>query len=335
MNRHFLSPRSVRVALGVCFGVWLAHPGALRALPEPSLMFPTASSHTQVAQQIGVTDVTIDYSRPNKKGRDVFGPLVPFDTVWRTGANACTKLSFSGPVTFGSKPVPAGRYGLFTIPGASEWTVILSKEADQWGAFEYKPADDLLRLTVRAETLVAPVETFTIGFANLQENAAQLCLEWDRIRVTVPITVSMVSKLKVGMPFPDFQVRDLDGKPLSVSAAKGKLVLVDFWATWCGPCVRELPDLRKLYDQYHAKGLEIIGVSSDDDKGRLTSFLRDKHVAWPQYFDGKGQGNQLAVPYGIDGVPTTYLVSKDGKILGKDLHGDALENAVRAALAAD
>ena len=335
MNRPSLSHQSTCIALGVCFGVLLSHPGALRAMPEPSLVFPTASSHTQIAQQVGVTDVTVEYSRPNKKGREVFGKLVPLGEVWRTGANACTKISFSGPVTLGGKPVPAGRYGLFTIPGAHEWTIILSKNPDQWGAFEYQPADDLMRLAVSSETLTAPVETFTIGFANLQENSAQLCLEWDRTRVAVPITVDAVSKMEVGMPFPDFQVTDLDGKPLSVSAARGKLVLVDFWATWCGPCVRELPNLLRLYGQYHAVGLDIIGVSSDDDKGKLTNFLRDQRVAWPQYFDGKGQGNRLAVAYGIDGIPTTYLLGKDGKILGKDLRGDALEKAVKAALAVD
>ena len=141
--------------------------------------------------------------------------------------------------------------------------------------------------------------------------------------------------LSVGTPFPDFQVADLDGKPLSVARDKGKIVLIDFWATWCGPCVHELPNVQKVYGQYHDKGFDIIGVSLDQDKDKLTSFLQQKQMTWPQYFDGKGWGNKLAGTYGVNSIPATYLVGKDGKIIGKDLRGDALENAVKAALAAN
>ena len=140
-------------------------------------------------------------------------------------------------------------------------------------------------------------------------------------------------RLIVGASFPDFHETDLDGKPLSVSNYKGKIVLVDFWATWCGPCVEELPNVLKVYHQYHDKGLEVIGVSLDEDKAKLTGFLQEKQVPWPQYFDGKGGDNKLANAYGVETIPTTYLLGRDGKIIGKGLRGDDLESAVSAALA--
>ena len=94
--------------------------------------------------------------------------------------------------------------------------------------------------------------------------------------------------MTAGAKFPDFQEQDLDGKPLSVANYKGKVVLVDFWATWCGPCVAELPNVLQTYEKYHPKGFEIVGISLDSDKARLTSFLAQRKMTWRQYFDGKG-----------------------------------------------
>ncbi len=140
------------------------------------------------------------------------------------------------------------------------------------------------------------------------------------------------SGLVVGKPFPDFDVKDLDGKPLSVSGYKGKVVLIDFWATWCGPCVGELPNVLKTYEKHHPKGLEIVGISLDQNKERLTKFLGDKQVTWRQYFDGLGWQNKLAKKYGVNSIPATYLLDKEGKIIAKDLRGEELEQAVAKAL---
>lgn len=139
--------------------------------------------------------------------------------------------------------------------------------------------------------------------------------------------------LVVGAKFPDFEEKDLAGKPLSIANYKGKVVLLDFWATWCGPCVGELPNVLKTYEQYHAKGFEIIGISLDQDEDALKSFIKKKNMPWVQYFDGKGWGSKLAGKYGITSIPATFLLDGEGKIIAKELRGEALEEAVAKALA--
>jgi thiol-disulfide isomerase/thioredoxin len=147
-------------------------------------------------------------------------------------------------------------------------------------------------------------------------------IEAERIRDT----------LVVGAKFPDFNVTDLAGQPLSVANNKGRVVLIDFWATWCPPCRAELPNVIATYQKYHSKGFDIIGVSLDEDKAQLLSFIKDHNMAWPQYYDGKKWDNQLAMNYGVEIAPTTYLLDGEGKIIGKDLRGDDLKKAVAAAL---
>jgi thiol-disulfide isomerase/thioredoxin len=139
--------------------------------------------------------------------------------------------------------------------------------------------------------------------------------------------------LMVGTKFPDFNETDVAGKPLSIANDKGKVVLIDFWATWCGPCRAELPSVLATYRKYHDKGFEIIGVSLDEDQAKLTNFTKSMNMTWPQFFDGKSWQNKLAVKYGIESIPATFLLDGEGKIIGKDLRGEELPAAVARALA--
>jgi peroxiredoxin len=136
-----------------------------------------------------------------------------------------------------------------------------------------------------------------------------------------------------GAKFPDFAAKDLAGNPLSVANYKGKVLLLDFWATWCPPCRAELPNVLKTYEAYHKQGFEIIGISLDKDKEKLTSFIKEKNMTWPQYFDGLMWQNKLAAKYGVESIPATYLLDGQGTIIGKDLRGEDLDHAVAKALA--
>ena len=141
------------------------------------------------------------------------------------------------------------------------------------------------------------------------------------------------SQLKPGSAFPEFDGADLEGKPLSIAQYKGKVLLIDFWATWCGPCVAELPNVLKTYAKYHERGFEVIGISLDDDRAKLNMFIKQKSIPWKQHFDGKAWESPVAQKYGIDAIPATFLLDGNGKIIATELRGDALETAVEKALA--
>jgi peroxiredoxin len=161
------------------------------------------------------------------------------------------------------------------------------------------------------------------------KNADQLLASLKKQEQAKKTSASLVE----GAVFPDFNEKDLAGKPLSLSQYKGKVVLIDFWATWCGPCVRELPNVVETYKAHHGEGFEIIGISLDQDRPKLEGFLAAQEMPWPQLFDGKGWENKLAANYGITSIPATFLLDRQGRIIGKDLRGDSLKQAVARALA--
>lgn len=150
---------------------------------------PAPSPGCTLKQRVGLTDIEIVYSRPGIKGRTIFGGLVPYDQVWRTGANEATRVTFSAPVKLNGADIPAGTYALFTIPGEKEWTIIINKGAKQWGAFSYNQKDDLVRVKATPVKLPESVETFTIDINDIRDDSATLDLIWDKTRVPVKLEV--------------------------------------------------------------------------------------------------------------------------------------------------
>ena len=162
----------------------------------PKIEFPAASPSATIKQRVGFTDIEVNYARPSMRGRKIFGSLVPYGEVWRTGANTATKISFSTAVKFGGADVPAGSYALFSIPGKDEWTVILNKVTGQWGSYAYDAKNDLVRVKAAPVALPQSIESFSISFSNLASEAAgTLALAWENTRVPVTIEVDLVAVL--------------------------------------------------------------------------------------------------------------------------------------------
>lgn len=151
---------------------------------------PAKSPTATLQQKVGLTDVTLVYSRPDADGRKIFGDLVPYNELWRTGANKATQITFSDDVTINNETVPAGSYSLFTIPGKDKWTVILNKETELWGTGDFDKAQDQLRFTVNATSTGEHYETFTIDFADLEMESANMVLTWEKTRLSFKIGVN-------------------------------------------------------------------------------------------------------------------------------------------------
>jgi tetratricopeptide (TPR) repeat protein len=159
------------------------------------LKTPPPSPKQTLKQEFGVGEVELTYSRPSSKGRKIYGDLVPFGALWRTGANAATKIKFSDDVTVGGQPVKAGEYVIYTIPAQNEWEVILNKGLSNWGIDGYKQEEDVARFKVRPINTPESMETFTMQFANVKNNSADLRIWWDKTAVVVPITTDVDTKV--------------------------------------------------------------------------------------------------------------------------------------------
>jgi hypothetical protein len=160
-----------------------------------SVKTPAPSPTQSVKQEFGLGNIDLSYSRPAMKGRKIFGDLVPYNAVWRTGANAATTLTFSDEVTIGGTKVPAGKYGLLTIPGASEWTIIISKQTDVTSPAAYKQDQDVVRVKASPVEMPFEIESFTIMFSGVKSNSIETGIMWAKSYVPFTISADIDSKV--------------------------------------------------------------------------------------------------------------------------------------------
>ena len=187
MSKHFLSFPAAVVAAATL----LAAPAA-----QAQIATPQASPKSTVSQRVGLTDITIVYSRPGVKARNIFGTVVPFGKRWRMGANATTSIKFSDDVMIEGKKVPAGEYGLYTIPNKTEWLVVLNKNTKLGAEVDgFKDDQDVARFSIKPYKVASKVETFTINFTDLTPATANVALEWEMTGAKFKITADVDTKV--------------------------------------------------------------------------------------------------------------------------------------------
>lgn len=268
------------------FAVGIALVATLSA-QAPKLEYPQASPASTVKQRVGLTDIEYTYSRPGVKGRTIFGEtgsLEQYGKVWRTGANAATKITFSTPVTFGGTKVPAGSYALFSIPGADEWTVILNTVTGQWGAYAYDAKNDVVRVKATPVRLTEPVETFTIDINDIRDDSATLNLVWQNVRVPVKLTFDVVGAI----------LPQINASMRSMAGAYDRAAMFYFEhgqdlnkaAEWIDIALRQQPDA--FYLHYHKAQ---ILAKTGDKVGAIEAARRSMELASKQ--DGSAKDEYL------------------------------------------
>ena len=160
-----------------------------------TLVTPQLSTTQTIKQNFGLSSIELSYSRPNAKGRVIFGELVPFGKVWRTGANQASTLTFGDDVTIGDKKIAAGKYGLLSIPNKNNWILIITKQLDVTSPSAYKEENDLVRVNVKPIVGANKVETFTMQFTNVKSSSCELTLQWENTTVSLPISTDVDSKV--------------------------------------------------------------------------------------------------------------------------------------------
>ena len=194
----------------------LALVASLAGAAQAQIRTPQPSPSATVSQGIGLGKVTIDYSRPALKGRKMFGDQVPYGKVWRTGANTATKLTLDADMTINGKVVPAGSYALLTIPGENEWTIIINKTAQSFGAFAYKESEDFMRFTTKVEKLATPAEFFTIEFTDFTSTATNIAIRWENAQVKFSVKTDPDAQIMAQI---QAETAKADAKPGVFSAA--------------------------------------------------------------------------------------------------------------------
>jgi len=164
-------------------------------LTEAQLKTPAPSPAQSLRQDFGLGNIEISYSRPGVRGRKIFGDVVPYGQVWRTGANSATTITFTDEVIIGGKKLAPGKYGLLTIPGSKEWVVIISKQTNVTSPADYKADQDLVRVNAAAAKSKTATETFTIAVQDIKNTSCNLVISWDKRQIIVPIQTEIEAKI--------------------------------------------------------------------------------------------------------------------------------------------
>lgn len=151
------------------------------------IKLPQPSPKSVINQNFSISEIVIEYSRPSAKGRKVFGGIVPYNEVWRTGANEATSIHIGEDLKLAGQPVKKGTYALYTIPGKMEWKVIINKGTSNWGTMGFDQKDNIATFTVPVSTTTKPVETFTISLENISNSTCEIVLKWENSKVTIPV----------------------------------------------------------------------------------------------------------------------------------------------------
>lgn len=233
-----------------------------------NLKTPVPSPPQTIKQTFGIGSIELSYSRPGMKGRKIFGDLVPFGKVWRTGANDATTITFSDSVTVGQTALAPGTYGLLTIPDKDQWTFIITKQLDVVNPSAYKQENDLARVTAKATALKDPVETFTMQFTNVKPTRTDLQLMWENTAVTLPIATNIENKIMAQIN----QVMSQDNRPYFQAAMfyleNGKDL--NQAVAWFDKAIAQNPDAYYIYHQ-KANALAKLGKREEAKQTALKS----------------------------------------------------------------
>lgn len=234
----------------------------LSAADAQQLRTPAPSPTQTIQQDLGISSLQLIYSRPGMKGRKIFGDLVPYGKVWRTGANSATRIRFNDDVNFGGQPLKAGEYALYTIPREDEWEIVINKGSEDW-APQFKQENDILRVKAKSIKLDNPVETFTMQIENVKPTSADLKIMWEKTAVAVPISVEIDKKVMA-------QINDLmnkDNRPYFAAAMyymeNGKDL--NQAVNWFDRALEQNPDAYYIYHQ-KANALAKLGKKEDAKK---------------------------------------------------------------------
>lgn len=245
-----------------------------------SLRTPAPSTAQTVKQEFGLGTIELSYSRPNAKGRTIFGDLVPYGAVWRTGANSATTLTFSDEVIIGGKKIPAGKYGLLSIPGAAEWTIIISKQLDVTSPSAYKQEMDVLRMNVPTVSLPFPIETFMILFEKVKSNELEMMILWESTMVSIPVKTDIESKIMGQID----NLMNKDNKPYYNAAMYYMDNNKDLnqAATWLDKAVEQSPNAFFIWYQ-KARCLSLLGKKAEAKAASVKSLELAKAAKNPDY----------------------------------------------------